>query len=310
MRTGQDGTGPVSTSQNQSVPVSGSCGHIRLLRCGFCLEQLEEVGGDREAPGEASSCWYSALSSFTSSSTSLAWPQAAAASLSSLSASARATSTDSFPFALPASPSSCAPPRTSVSSRSVFSSFWLMSSCSWLRGAAAPGGGDAGEPTIGDIWFLVARGGSECDRISSMEAQRFFSAVVKRFPACGVWAGPVGVCSHATAVSRGRLCDFPEASAVLADRALSVLDLGQSGLRWDSDWSIWKRSQPTEPRGEASSSWIRSRVSIPSEDEVDAWRDSRQPIRSARLSLAQFPGQKHHVKSERLLLGHISTTAY
>lgn len=41
--------------------------HIRLLRSGFSLELLEEVMGEVE-----SSCWYNALSSFTSSSTSCA----------------------------------------------------------------------------------------------------------------------------------------------------------------------------------------------------------------------------------------------
>lgn len=209
--------------------------HFGLLQSGFSLVLLEGVMGEEEE----SSCRYNALNSFTSSSTSCAWLQAATASFRSLSASARAPSADSFPFIFPRSPAS---PRTSLSSRSVFSSFWLISSCSWLTGAVVPLGVDAGEQD--NVLFFAALE-SECVRISSIEAQRFFSAVVRRFPPWGVWAGPV--CSHTTATSRGRLWDFPEASAVLAERSPSVFDLGQSWPRWDLSTSTLKVSQPSAP---------------------------------------------------------------
>lgn len=135
-------------------------------------------------------------------------------------------------------------PCISVRRRSVACSFWLISSCSLLMGVAV---GDR------DACSLV----SGCIRIRSTEAQRLFTAVARCF-SHGV--------SHEAAASRGRLWDFPEVSAVTEEATPSLLNREPSGLRLDGVFLMLslKASQ-------LSSSWIRSRVSIPSEEGMEAW---------------------------------------
>lgn len=193
--------------------------------------------GEGPEEGDGSSCWHSARRFFTSSRTSWACVQASRASCSSLWASlCPPSSQPSFSLAPP--PSS-GPLPSSASSCSVSSSFLSMSRCSRLTAV----------PVVAAL--VLAAPGSEQVRMWSIEAQRFF------------WAAPGGVASHSTTASRGRLRDFPEASAPRSAKAPSVLErVGRSG----------PSAAPRPSRGAAeSSSWIRSRVSAPSEEEVEAW---------------------------------------
>lgn len=187
----------------------------------------------------SSSCLHSTLISFTSSSTSLACPQALAASSSRRSAF------------LPEAESTPQPllwPRTSHNRSWVLSSFKEMSSWSWQMECAGAEAEQCG------IDLLV----SEWERISSMEAQRFLSVVRNFFPAMGVCAW----LSHqvqALSLLSGRLWDLTVSSPSGRIWQVSVLEFA------DLFWSC-------APGDGVSSSWMRSRVSIPSDVDVEAWK--------------------------------------
>lgn len=232
------------------------CPHIMLFRWFACwgLFSLPFCEG---LSGAESSCLYKARSSFTSSSTSRAWPQVDAASSRRRSASIRWTSgLELFPAGDPF-PLLCA--RTSVSSSWVLSSFWVMRSWSWLMGCTGTEVEQCGRARV-----------SQCVRISSMEAQRFFSDVDVFLRSCGVrWFSDQ---SKALSLFRGRLWDFPGVSLHVESFKVSGLERWESRVCWEaalsrvSSWESWPCSART------SSSWMRSSVSMPSEFVVEAWK--------------------------------------
>lgn len=208
--------------------------HIMLFLYWFCCGLFSlSLGQDT-----SSSCLHSTLISFTSSSTSLACPQALAAS-----SSRRSTS-------LPGAVSALRPwlwPRASHSSSWVLPSFKEMSSCSWQMECA---GAEAEQRGID---LLV----SECERISSMEAQRFLSVVWNFFPVLGVCAW----LSHQVqelSLLRGKLWDLTVASQ--SGRSLQASVLEFAVFFWSCASGVG-----------VSSSWMRSSVSIPSDVDVEAW---------------------------------------
>lgn len=202
----------------------------------FCCELFSLSLGQETS----SSCLHSTLISFTSSSTSLACPQALAAS-----SSRRSTSLLGAEFA----PQTWLWPRASHSSSWVLSSFNEMSSCSWQMEFAGAEAEQCGIDLLASVW----------ERISSMEAQRFLSVDLNFFPALGVCAW----LSHQVqelSLLRGRLWDLTVASQSKG-RSLLVSTLEFADLFLSCIWG-----------DSVSSSWMRSRVSIPSDVDVEAWK--------------------------------------